>query len=94
VLGVDGTLASVVSKDSPARGKVRGKTGTYTDSNLLFGRSHLRAKTLAGVMTTAKGRTLLFVVFVNDVPLPAGVRSTREGKAIGQVCEIIQQNAP
>jgi D-alanyl-D-alanine carboxypeptidase/D-alanyl-D-alanine-endopeptidase (penicillin-binding protein 4) len=45
-------------------------------------------------MSTAKGQTLLFAVFVNDVPLPAGVRPTREGKVIGQLCEIIQQNAP
>ena len=35
ILGVDGTLADVVGKDSPARGKVFAKTGTYTDSDLL-----------------------------------------------------------
>jgi D-alanyl-D-alanine carboxypeptidase/D-alanyl-D-alanine-endopeptidase (penicillin-binding protein 4) len=93
VLGVDGTLAAV-GKDSPARGKVRGKTGTYTDRNLLLGRAFLRAKSLAGVMTTAKGRTLYFTLFVNDVPLPAGVPPTREGQVIGRLCEIIQQNAP
>jgi len=93
ILGTDGTLAAI-SKSSPARGKVRGKTGTYTDSNLLLGRSHLRAKSLAGVMTTAKGQTLLFTIFVNDVPLPAGVGPLREGRMIGRVAEIIQQNAP
>ena len=80
MLGVDGTLATVVGKDSPARGKVQGKTGTYTDENRLLGRTHLRAKSLAGVMTTAKGKTLVFTIFVNDVPLPTGVTATREGK--------------
>jgi D-alanyl-D-alanine carboxypeptidase/D-alanyl-D-alanine-endopeptidase (penicillin-binding protein 4) len=93
ILGVDGTLASV-GKDGPARGKVHAKTGTYTDANLLLDRLFLRAKTLAGVMTTAKGQTLVFAIFVNDVPLPAGVLPTREGKVIGQLCEIIQQNVP
>jgi serine-type D-Ala-D-Ala carboxypeptidase/endopeptidase (penicillin-binding protein 4) len=93
VLGVDGTLAAI-AKDSPARGKVRGKTGTYTDPNFLLGRLYLRAKSLAGVMTTAKGQTLLFTIFVNDVSLPPGALPTREGKRIGQLCEIIQQNVP
>ena len=95
ILGVDGTLATVVKKDSPARGKVMGKTGTYGDSNLLLGKGHLRAKSLAGVMTTAKGKALVFAIFVNDVPLPSGASAgPREGKAIGEVCEILQQHAP
>ena len=94
ILGVDGTLSGAVDMDSPARSKVRGKTGTYTDANLLLGRSHLRAKSLAGVMTTAKGKTLVFAIFVNDVPLPPGGSGTREGKAIGHLCEILYQDAP
>jgi D-alanyl-D-alanine carboxypeptidase/D-alanyl-D-alanine-endopeptidase (penicillin-binding protein 4) len=92
VLGVDGTLAAF-GKEGPARGKVRGKTGTYTDRNLLVGRGHLRAKSLAGTMTTAKGQSLVFAIFVNDVPLASGVPATREGKAIAEVCEILQQHA-
>jgi D-alanyl-D-alanine carboxypeptidase/D-alanyl-D-alanine-endopeptidase (penicillin-binding protein 4) len=94
VLGVDGTLAKVVGKDSPARGKVKGKTGTYTDVNRLRDGIHLRAKSLAGVMTTAKGKELVFTIFVNDVPLPKGVDSTREGKVIGRLCEILYQFGP
>jgi D-alanyl-D-alanine carboxypeptidase/D-alanyl-D-alanine-endopeptidase (penicillin-binding protein 4) len=94
VLGVDGTLATVVDSNSPARGKVKGKTGTYTDRNLLAGQKHLRAKSLAGVMTTAKGKTLVFCIFVNDVLLPRKVTALREGRAIGKLAEIIQQNAP
>ncbi|HEY7326017.1 MAG TPA: D-alanyl-D-alanine carboxypeptidase/D-alanyl-D-alanine-endopeptidase [Gemmataceae bacterium] len=89
VLGVDGTLVSVVSKDSPARGKVLAKTGTYTDSDLLNDRVFLRSKSLAGVMTTREGRRLVFAMFVNDVPLPRGVDSSREGKTLGELCEIL-----
>jgi len=73
---------------------VMGKTGTYGDSDLLNGRLLLRAKSLAGVMTTAKGRGLTFAVFVNDVPLPQDGDPVREGKVIGRLCEIIYQNCP
>jgi D-alanyl-D-alanine carboxypeptidase/D-alanyl-D-alanine-endopeptidase (penicillin-binding protein 4) len=93
ILGVDGTLAEAVGPDSPARGKVFGKTGTYDDSDLLNDRSLLRSKSLAGVMTSASGRPLVFAIFVNDVSLPKGVEPTREGKTIGRLCEIVYQNA-
>ena len=94
VLGVDGTLVDVVDADSPARGKVHAKTGTYGDSDLLNGRLLLRAKSLAGVMTTADGRNLTLAIFVNDVPLPVGGDPAREGKVIGRLCEILYQNSP
>jgi D-alanyl-D-alanine carboxypeptidase/D-alanyl-D-alanine-endopeptidase (penicillin-binding protein 4) len=94
VLGVDGTLARAVGPDSPARGKVWGKTGTYGDDDVLNGRTLVRAKTLAGTMTTARGQTLLFAVFVNDVLLPRGTQAASQGRVIGRVCEIIQQHAP
>src|SRR5262249_46703807 len=94
VPGVGGTLVSTVKKDSPARGKVRGKTGTYTDANLLLGQAHLRAKSLAGVLTTARGKVLVFAIFVNDVPLPRGVTADREGRTIGRLCEVLYQHAP
>ena len=94
VLGVDGTLAEVVDKDSPARGKVFAKTGTlfWTDG-LNGGRSLLRSKALAGVMTTKTGRELYVTMFINDVPLPVGVGPSREGKVLGKLCEIIYENA-
>ena len=65
-----------------------------TDENRLQGRMHLRVKSLGGVMTTAKGKTLVLTIFVNDVVLPQGVTSAREGKAIGKLCELIYQHAP
>ena len=94
VLGVDGTLVDVVDADSPARGKVLAKTGTFGDGDLLNGRLLERAKSLAGVMTTANGRALTLAVFVNDVPLPPGGDPIREGKVIGHLCEVLYQDGP
>jgi D-alanyl-D-alanine carboxypeptidase/D-alanyl-D-alanine-endopeptidase (penicillin-binding protein 4) len=94
VLGVDGTLADVVEASSPAKGKVMAKTGTLVYDDLMNERSLLRSKALGGVMTTKGGRELTFAVFVNDVPLPRGANSSREGKVLGKLAEVIQQNAP
>jgi D-alanyl-D-alanine carboxypeptidase/D-alanyl-D-alanine-endopeptidase (penicillin-binding protein 4) len=94
VLGVDGTLATVVSKDSPARGKVFAKTGTLSWFDAVNGRGFLRSKALSGVMTTKSGATLYFAMIVNNVPLPPGVLPTREGKVLGHLCEILYENAP
>jgi D-alanyl-D-alanine carboxypeptidase/D-alanyl-D-alanine-endopeptidase (penicillin-binding protein 4) len=94
VLGVDGTLVDAAGADSPVRGKVQAKTGTYGDADLMNDRTLLRSKALAGYLTTAGGRTLAFAFFVNDVSLPRGVEPDREGKALGRLCEIVYRNAP
>jgi D-alanyl-D-alanine carboxypeptidase/D-alanyl-D-alanine-endopeptidase (penicillin-binding protein 4) len=93
-LGVDGTLADMVSADSPARGKVRGKTGTYYIPSRVDRPAQLRVKALAGTMTTAGGRTLFFALYVNDVTLPRGVNSTRETRVLGRLCEILYEETP
>jgi D-alanyl-D-alanine carboxypeptidase/D-alanyl-D-alanine-endopeptidase (penicillin-binding protein 4) len=93
VLGVDGTLATAVDRDSQAKGKVRAKTGTYIDENRVLGKMHLRAKSLAGVMTAQNGKDLTFAIFVNDVPVSKGVGGAREGRTIGRLCEIIHRDA-
>jgi D-alanyl-D-alanine carboxypeptidase/D-alanyl-D-alanine-endopeptidase (penicillin-binding protein 4) len=93
VLGGDGTLVDAVPGDSPAKGKVLAKTGTLLYEDVMNGRSLLRSKAMAGVMTTPAGRELAFAMFVNDVPLPRGVAPSREGKVLGKLAEIIQQNA-
>jgi D-alanyl-D-alanine carboxypeptidase/D-alanyl-D-alanine-endopeptidase (penicillin-binding protein 4) len=94
VLGVDGTLADVVPASSPARGKVHAKTGTLLWQDLMNDRPLLRSKAVAGVMTTAGGRELAFAIFLNDVPLPRGATPLGQGKVLGRLCEVIQQNAP
>ncbi len=94
VLAVDGTLVDVVPADSPAKGKVHAKTGTFVYGDLMNDRPLLRSKALGGVMTTKSGRGLAFAIFVNDVPLPRGTPPSREGKVLGKLAEIIQQTAP
>jgi D-alanyl-D-alanine carboxypeptidase/D-alanyl-D-alanine-endopeptidase (penicillin-binding protein 4) len=94
VLGVDGTLAKAVPPDSPARGKAQAKTGTLFWRDLLNDRDLLTSKALAGTMTTARGRSLTFAMFVNNVPLPAGVTTSREGRTLGRLCEMVYQQSP
>jgi D-alanyl-D-alanine carboxypeptidase/D-alanyl-D-alanine-endopeptidase (penicillin-binding protein 4) len=94
VLGVDGTLVDSVPTTSPAKGKVQGKTGTLSWYDALNERTLLTSKSLAGVMTTAKGRPLTFAIYVNFVSLPKGAQTTREGKVIGKLCEVIYERAP
>jgi serine-type D-Ala-D-Ala carboxypeptidase/endopeptidase (penicillin-binding protein 4) len=94
ILGVDGTLATVVDVKSPARGKVFAKTGTLYEQDSLNGRSLLTSKAIAGVMTTQSGRDLTFAMFVNDVPLPAGEQPAREGKVLGKLAELVYLHTP
>ncbi len=90
ILGVDGTLATI-GVDSPARGKVFAKTGTYTRDNLLNDRVLLTAKGLAGYIDAQSGRQLAFAIFVNMTHLPDPEASVREGQALGRLAEIFQQ---
>jgi serine-type D-Ala-D-Ala carboxypeptidase/endopeptidase (penicillin-binding protein 4) len=94
ILGVDGTLAESVAKDSPARGKVRAKTGTLGWSDAQNERTLLRSKALAGELETAKGTKLYFAMFVNDLPLPPGQPASSVGKTLGKLCEVIYKHGP
>jgi D-alanyl-D-alanine carboxypeptidase/D-alanyl-D-alanine-endopeptidase (penicillin-binding protein 4) len=94
VLGVDGTLAEIVPESSPAKGKVSAKTGTLIWFDSVNDRFLLKSKALAGTMTTKAGTDLFFAILVNNVPLPAGASSTREGKVLGKLCEIIYEAGP
>ena len=94
VLGVDGTLAESVSKDSPARGKVRAKTGTLAWYDAQNQRTLLRSKAMAGELTTAKGTRLYFAMFLNDMPLAEGQSASDQGKVLGTLCEAIYQHGP
>jgi D-alanyl-D-alanine carboxypeptidase/D-alanyl-D-alanine-endopeptidase (penicillin-binding protein 4) len=94
ILGVDGTLAESVSKDSPARGKVRAKTGTLGWYDAQNERTLLRSKALAGELETAKGTKLYLAMFVNDLPLPQGQSASSLGKVLGKLCEVIYKHGP
>ncbi len=92
ILGQDGTLATIVPKDSPAYGKVFAKTGTLYWDDALNDRTYLTSKALAGVMTTKVGRELVFAMFVNDVSLPKGTPTKREGIVLGKLCEVVHDH--
>jgi D-alanyl-D-alanine carboxypeptidase/D-alanyl-D-alanine-endopeptidase (penicillin-binding protein 4) len=94
VLGVDGTLADTVPATSPAKGKVFAKTGTLVWFDACNDRYLLRSKALAGTMTTQSGTPLFFAFYVNNVSLPDGVGVTREGQALGKLCEILYRAGP
>ena len=90
ILGRDGTLAQAVSADSPARGHVRAKTGTFWLNNGLNGEAILTSKALAGYMETASGRPLVFAFFVNNVPIKSDAvndATAAAGRQLGKLCE-------
>ncbi|MCL5773712.1 MAG: D-alanyl-D-alanine carboxypeptidase/D-alanyl-D-alanine-endopeptidase [Firmicutes bacterium] len=89
ILGVDGTLVSVVDKNSPVRGMVYAKTGTIAAEDLLNGRGMLGAKALAGYMTASSGRKLIIAIYVNNVPIYSFDDVMMVGKDLGRICEII-----
>ena len=53
------------------------------------GNSLLTSKALAGYLTTAKGETLAFALFVNNVPLRDGLTTTAIGQDLGRICEML-----
>jgi D-alanyl-D-alanine carboxypeptidase/D-alanyl-D-alanine-endopeptidase (penicillin-binding protein 4) len=89
VLGVDGTLATSVGPDSPARGKLRAKTGTLYWDNVMNGRFLLTSKALAGYATTSRDRRVAFAMFVNNTHIQKSSETAREGKTLGRLCEIV-----
>jgi D-alanyl-D-alanine carboxypeptidase/D-alanyl-D-alanine-endopeptidase (penicillin-binding protein 4) len=94
ILGVDGTLADAVPKESPARGKARAKTGTLVWLDAQNNRHILRSKALAGELETAKGTKLYVAMFLNDMPLPFGGTAAQQGKVLGKLCEVIYKYGP
>ncbi|HEV8062863.1 MAG TPA: D-alanyl-D-alanine carboxypeptidase/D-alanyl-D-alanine-endopeptidase [Gemmataceae bacterium] len=94
ILGVDGTLADVAPANSKAKGQVRAKTGTLMWRDVMNNRDLLCSKALGGYLTTAKGRDLTIAFYINGVPLPSGVTAIREGKMLGELCEVVYLNAP
>lgn len=87
ILGKDGTLAAV-SKEHPAAGHVRAKTGTLAWDNVLNDTTLLTSKALAGYITAKSGRRLAFAAFVNGVHHGRELKAKREGEALGRLCEV------
>jgi len=91
ILGQDGTLARAVPADSPARGKVRAKTGTLFWVNRMNGGELLTSKALSGYLTAKSGRRLAFAIFVNNVHTRSAADRERVGQALGKICEIAHE---
>jgi D-alanyl-D-alanine carboxypeptidase/D-alanyl-D-alanine-endopeptidase (penicillin-binding protein 4) len=90
IVGRDGTAAEHIAADSPARGHIRAKTGTYWVDNGLHDGTVLTSKALAGYMETASGRPLAFALFLNNVPADGEkVSSSAAGKLLGAICEAV-----
>jgi D-alanyl-D-alanine carboxypeptidase/D-alanyl-D-alanine-endopeptidase (penicillin-binding protein 4) len=90
-LGVDGTLAEVLPAESPAKGQVQAKTGTYFWENTLNRNYLLTSKALAGYMTTAQKRPLVFALFVNRAHIAKASDTAQAGKALARICEALYQ---
>jgi D-alanyl-D-alanine carboxypeptidase/D-alanyl-D-alanine-endopeptidase (penicillin-binding protein 4) len=88
VLGRDGTLAKI-SVGHPAAGNVWAKTGTLGWENLLTETTLLTSKALAGYIQARSGRTVVFAAFVNGVLHGKELKASREGEALGRLCEVI-----
>jgi len=88
-LGVDGTLAKNLPPDSPAKDKVQAKTGTLYSANTMNGTTLMTSKALAGYMTTAKGRPLMFALFVNNAHIRDGITAKTFGDDLGKICEAV-----
>jgi D-alanyl-D-alanine carboxypeptidase/D-alanyl-D-alanine-endopeptidase (penicillin-binding protein 4) len=99
VLGRDGTLARAITPESPARGHVHAKTGTYWVDNELDGKAVLTSKALAGYLETGSGRQLVLALFVNNAMLNAprpkfsvNDATSEAGKMLGKLCEVFYAN--
>lgn len=91
ILGVDGTLKTVLPPGDPAIGHGHAKTGTIVEG-LDDGRLLLRTKALAGYVDAASGRRLAIAIFVNDVEMDTidGVFAAND--AIGTIASILYES--
>ncbi len=91
VLGVDGTIANDVPPTSPARGKIRAKSGTLFWENSMNDKFLVTSKALAGYLTAKSGRELVFSFVVNNAAIEKAVQTKEIGKTLGRLCEVVQQ---
>ncbi len=92
VLGGDGTLATAVGKDSPARAKFHAKTGTLVWNNTMNGTALLNSKALAGYGETASGKHVVLCAVVNQVQIPKADDREHIGQVLGKICEALYQD--
>lgn len=92
VLGETGTIAPV-GGNSPAKGKVQAKTGTVAVADPATGRALFNVQSLAGYLTTDKGRHVVFDVSMSGATYPdvlTGLQQANED--VGMVAAEIQES--
>jgi serine-type D-Ala-D-Ala carboxypeptidase/endopeptidase (penicillin-binding protein 4) len=89
ILGVDGTMATAVGPDSPARGRVHAKTGTLVWEDIMNDRLLLSSKALAGYIQTSNGRWLAFAFFLNKTYGKRTAVTVESGRVLARICEIV-----
>ena len=90
-LGVDGSLARVQA-DSPAAGRVIGKTGTLATLDRFNGRYFLPTKALGGYIDTEGGRTFAFTIMANSSVFTDENGLFAANDDVGKIAASIQQN--
>lgn len=73
VLGLSGTLKRTTNENIP-KGKIRAKTGTLNQYDLLNDTGFVQCKSLAGYVETASGRKLAFCFIINGAHI-TGLRT-------------------
>ncbi|HZU46871.1 MAG TPA: D-alanyl-D-alanine carboxypeptidase/D-alanyl-D-alanine-endopeptidase [Mycobacterium sp.] len=92
VLGATGTIAPV-GHNSPAKGKVQAKTGTVAVADPATGRALVNVQSLAGYITTEKGRHLVFDLSMSGATYPDVLTGLRQANDdVGMVAAQIQQS--
>jgi D-alanyl-D-alanine carboxypeptidase/D-alanyl-D-alanine-endopeptidase (penicillin-binding protein 4) len=92
ILGVDGSLATSCSPDSPARGHVYAKTGTTGSYDPLNDHGILLAKSLVGYVDTSHGKRLVFAIYVNNAAFENVDDMMATGNDLGSIAEAIYTN--
>ena len=88
ILGVDGSLATVIPPDDPARGHVHAKTGTLATQRA-DGQLLLQTKALAGYIDSAGGRRLAFALYLNDLPISSIDDVIEANNTLGHMASLI-----
>lgn len=88
ILGTDGTLAHTLA-DSTVKGKIRAKTGTIIELDIVNQRPFLKAKGLAGYMTTVQKKRLAFAVFMNNMPMEDLDQMMDAGRDLAKITEAV-----
>jgi len=90
ILGVDGSL-KFVDEESPATGRVRGKTGTSIGFNPDTQQFIVKAKSLGGYIDSKSDRRLIFAVFVNNALLSDISEIFEVNNDLGQIASAIYE---